>query len=257
MAGPGDYEGFFFWLLVGAAVVLLPLVASVVLESDWSPVVLVDELLEAWLPVVAEVLLDSDWSPVVVLFSIVRLERPRRSMFGWNVEVEPVTEFSEFAVEPVTDEVEDDVEPESEGGFTVTLPVEGEIDGCAVVPPVTPGDVDAWLSGMQSIWTALADLSFALPVSLPASLPALGWFSELQRGFVEVVPVVWAMAGAMPMIAEAMRLRVNGVLFMLLSSYPIKQTCSFWDRKVPGALPRALIFRRGPTLLWSAGHAPL
>ena len=193
---------------------LLPVVASVVLESDWSPVVLVDELLDVWLPVVAEVLLDSDWSPVVVLFSIVRLERPRRSMSGWKVDVEPVTEFCEFAVEPVTDEVEDDEEPESDGGFTVTLPVEGEMDGCDVVPLVTPEDV-AWLSGMQSVWTGLDECSFAVPVSLPASLPAFGWCSELQRGFVAVVPVVCARAGAMPMIAEAMRLRVNGVRFML------------------------------------------
>ena len=111
---------------------MLPDVASVALESDWSPVVLVDELVDAWFPVVADVLLESDWSPVDVVLSIVRLERPRRSMFGWNVEVEPVTAFCELAVEPVTAELEVDEEPESEGGLTVTLPVEGDVVGCAV-----------------------------------------------------------------------------------------------------------------------------
>jgi hypothetical protein len=68
---------------------LVDVVALVELESDWSPVV-------------AEVLLLSDWSPVVVALSMVRLERPRRSMFGAKVEVEPVTEFVLSAVEPVT-----------------------------------------------------------------------------------------------------------------------------------------------------------
>jgi hypothetical protein len=73
-------------------------------------------------------------------------------MFGLNVDVLPVTEFSEFAVEPVIDEFDDAVEPESDGGFCVTLPVEGEIEGCAVVPLVTAEELvpDAWLSGMQS-----------------------------------------------------------------------------------------------------------
>jgi len=126
-------------------------VLVVLLESGWSPVELEVELLSDWLPVVADVLLESDWSPVVVELSIVRLERPRRSMFGLNVDVLPVTAFCEFAVEPVTLEVEDEAEPVTEGAFIVTLPVEGEIDGCAVVPLVTPDAVvPAWLSGMQS-----------------------------------------------------------------------------------------------------------
>jgi hypothetical protein len=107
----------------------------VLLESDWSPVVLDVELL-------------SDWSPVDALLSIVTLERPRRSIFGLTVDVLPVTAFCELAVEPVTVDVEDEAEPVTEGGFTVTLPVEGEIVGWAVVPLVTPEVVA--LSGMQS-----------------------------------------------------------------------------------------------------------
>jgi hypothetical protein len=176
------------------------------------------------LPLVASVLLESDWSPVVVLLSIVRLERPRRSMFGLNVDVEPVTAFCELAVEPVCDEVEDDAEPERDGGFTVTLPVEGEIVGCAVVPLVTPDEVEpaAWLSGMQSMWTGLEECSLAFPVSLPASLPALGLLSSLHRGFVVAVAFVLeladvcASAGAAPIAAAAMRLSVKGIRFMWL-----------------------------------------
>jgi hypothetical protein len=196
--------------------VVPPVVAPVLLESDWSPVELEVELLSDWSPVVEDVLLESDWSPVLVVLSIVRLERPRKSMFGLNVDVLPVTEFCEFAVEPVTLEVEDDAEPVTEGGVDVTLPVEGEIDGCVVVPLVTPDVVLAWLSGMQSWWTGLEECSFAFPVSLFASLPAFGLFSELQRGLVAVLAVVvCARTGDVPMTAAAMRLRVKGIRFMV------------------------------------------
>ena len=111
-------------------------------QDDYFPfvVVLEVELLSDWLPVVDDVLLESDWSPVLVVLSIVRLERPRRSMFGLKVDVLPVTL-----------DVEDEAEPVTEGGVDVTLPVDGEIEGCVVVPLVTPdGVVLAWLSGMQS-----------------------------------------------------------------------------------------------------------
>jgi hypothetical protein len=37
----------------------------------------------------------------------------------------------------------------------------------------------------QSMCTGLAECSFALPVSLSASLPALGFLKELQSGFAE------------------------------------------------------------------------
>ena len=91
------------------------------LLSDWSPVELEVELLSDWSPVVVDVLLLSDWSPVDVVLSMVRLERPRRSMLGWNVDVEPVTEFCVFDVEPVTDELDDELEPEIDG-LTVLVP---------------------------------------------------------------------------------------------------------------------------------------
>jgi hypothetical protein len=45
---------------------------------------------------------------------------------------------------------------------------------------------------------------------LSASLPAFGWFSSLQRGFV-----VWASTGVAPMTVAAMRLRVKGIRFIL------------------------------------------
>lgn len=63
-------------------------------EADWSPVVVVAVWPEVWSPVVVVAEELTDWSPVVVALSIVTLERPRRSMFGLKVEVEPVTEVS-------------------------------------------------------------------------------------------------------------------------------------------------------------------
>ena len=63
----------------------------------------------------------SDWSPVDVVLSMVRLERPRRSMLGWNVDVEPVTEFCVFDVEPVIAEFDVALEPDTDG-LTVLEP---------------------------------------------------------------------------------------------------------------------------------------
>jgi hypothetical protein len=168
----------------------VPVVVPVALLSDWSPVVLVVELLRDWSPVVAVLLLLSDWSPVEVVFSIVRLERPRRSMFvGLTVEVEPVIEFCVLAVEPVTEDCDCAVEPLIDG-LTVAVPLVVE-DGAALVPAVVPLVVPAVrplaaasLSGMQSWCTGLAECSFALPVCLSASLPACGWPSSEHSGLV-------------------------------------------------------------------------
>ena len=141
-------------------------------------VVLVFELLSDWSPVVLLVELLSDWSPVDVVFSIVRLERPRRSMSGWKVEVEPVIEFVELEVDPVTEGLTVVVaELLVEGAVLVAPFVPEAIVPDEVVPavlPFVPVEVDAWLSGMQSIWTGLAECSFAWPVALSASLPAFG-----------------------------------------------------------------------------------
>jgi hypothetical protein len=238
-----------------------PVELPVELLSDWSPVVLLVELLSDWSPVVALVLLLSDWSPVDVVLSIVTLERPRRSIVGLIVEDDPVTEFCVLAVEPVTEEVELDDDPLIDG-LTVLVPVV-PVEGAAfapalVVPEAAPESapevvpaVEAWSSGMQSMWTGLCECSFAAPVSFPASLPACGWPKVLQSGLlavaVEVAPfvaavlvapflpdvaevvtgadfdfvsdtadllVVWAKAGVAPITAAAMTLRVKGILFM-------------------------------------------
>jgi len=154
--------------------------ALVELESDWSPVELLVELESDWSPVVADVLLLSDWSPVVVALSMVRLERPRRSMFGAKVEVEPVTEFVLSAVDPVIDDCELAVEPVT----AALVPAVALFD-----EPVFRPAVPAWLSGMQSWWTGLEECSLAMPVDLSASLPALGLFSWLHSGFAVAVGV--------------------------------------------------------------------
>ena len=97
---------------------------------------------------------------VDVLLSMVTLERPRRSIDGFTVDVEPVTLLVLLAVDPVIDEVVPDV-----------VPVLEAVDGLVDV------DADVLLvvaSGMQSSCTALFECCFALPVALFASLPALG-----------------------------------------------------------------------------------
>jgi hypothetical protein len=186
--------------------------------ADWSPVVVVDVVSADWAPVDVVASTDDDWLPVVVLLSIVRLERPRRSMVGLNVEVEPVTDEFTSVDEPATLLLVVDVEPETDGLavavpealLSVRVPVEAVVPVPAapvvaapvVAAPVTD-DAPACESGMQSMWTALADFSFALPVALPASLPACGWPSSLQSGFelVVVAVVLCARAGAAPMSA--------------------------------------------------------
>jgi len=56
-----------------------------------------------------------------------------------------------------------------------------------VLLPVEPAVAE---SSMQSMCTGLFECSFALPVSLFASLPAFGWFRLLQVGLLPVVLVV-------------------------------------------------------------------
>jgi hypothetical protein len=159
---------------------LVEVVAFVELVRDWSPVELLVELERDWSPVVADVLLLSDWSPVDVVLSIVRLERPRRSMFGAKVEVEPVTELVLLALEPVTDDWDEAADPEIVAFVPAAALAAGEAPlvelVAPLVEPVTAPElaVEAWLSGMQSMWTGLAECSLAWPVALSASLPACG-----------------------------------------------------------------------------------
>ena len=173
--------------------------------ADWLPVDVVAVWPEVWLPVVAVDVVLADWSPVVVALSIVRLERPRRSMFGLNVEVEPVTAVLVSVDEPVIDELCEVEEPVTEGlavalppAFTpvVALPDTegGFVAPAALVPAaLAPLVAEACESDMQSMWTGLAERSPALPVSFPASLPALGWFRSLHSGLlVEAVGLLVA-----------------------------------------------------------------
>lgn len=55
-----------------------------------------------------------------------------------------------------------------------------------MAPLVLPAEVASSLS-MQSLWTGLAECSFALPVSLSASLPAFGFLKESQSGFAALL----------------------------------------------------------------------
>jgi hypothetical protein len=195
--------------------------------ADWSPVVVVAVWPEVWSPVVAFEVVLTDWSPVVVALSMVRLERPRRSMFGLKVEVDPVTAVLVSVEDPVMDELCEVEEPVTEG-LAVALPEAftpvvalwfvdalwlAEADGVLVAAAaLVPLLALACESGMQSMWTGLEERSPAIPVSLSASLPAFGWFSSLQSGLA-VVPLVeavglavddlalsvnWAHAGAVP-----------------------------------------------------------
>jgi hypothetical protein len=111
-------------------------------------------------------------------------------MFGLKVEVEPVIEEFTSAEEPVTDELELEVEPVTVG---LVVALWFELAVAPIVAPVvgalldgTEPVVEACESGMQSWCTGLDECSFALPVSLSASLPAFGWFSSLHSGLVAV-----------------------------------------------------------------------
>jgi len=170
--------------------------------ADWLPVVVV-ELVS--IDCVPEVLLAStldDWLPVVVALSIVSDERPRRSMFGLNVDVEPVTDELTSVEAPDWLAVVEELEPETEG-LAVAVPVALVFAFAACEALVE--DVD---SGTQSLCTALLECSAALPVVLLASLPAFLLPSSPQVG-VEAVAlldvVVCAKAGAAPRIAAMAR----------------------------------------------------
>jgi hypothetical protein len=202
-------------------------------------------------------------------------------MFGWNVDVEPVTEFSVFVVEPVIDEFELEVEPVTLG-LTVLVP-DALADGETLLE--VDALVEAWSSGMQSMWTGLCECSFAWPVSLFASLPACGWPRLLQSGFVasavvallvvlrvvlalgaafevlsdtEDLLVVCASAGVAPMTAAAITLRVNGRCFILqFLLVRKKRDMHLWDRKAASAVAFARKNRGSPTAVWPTGHTAL
>jgi hypothetical protein len=180
---------------------LLPL-ASVdcvaVPVADWLPVLVVAAWLEDWLPVVLVALELADWSPVVAVLSIDSVDRPRRSMFGLKVEVVPVTAVFCSDEDPVMLEPCEVVEPVTDGlalavpdAFTpveAVLPVEADVPDAVegAVAAEVPGSVEptplAAESGVQSMCTGLDECSLAMPVSLPASLPAFGWFRLLHSG---------------------------------------------------------------------------
>lgn len=142
--------------------------------ADWSPVVAVDDWVESWSPVVVVAEELTDWSPVEVALSMVTLERPRRSIVGLTVDVDPVTDVFWSVEDPVMAEscvVEDPVTE----GLAVALPVaersvvaDGLVEtaaplvpaarplvpvAAAPVPEVTPFApvVAACESGMQSM----------------------------------------------------------------------------------------------------------
>lgn len=223
---------FFFALAVPPLVPVAPLVPEVeplvpvadglaVADelSDWSPVVAEVLLDSDWLPVEVVVLLVSDWSPVDVVLSIVTVLRPRRSRVGFTVEVEPVTDAFTSEDEPVTDDVLLEVEPLIEGVEEALVPLVPlvplmpplvEPDDSEPVLPVAlpesePAVVPAWLSGMQSMWTGLAEWSLARPVLLSACLPAFGWFRLLHSGFdavAEVAPLVPVAVALLPLVPD-------------------------------------------------------
>jgi hypothetical protein len=125
---------------------------------------------------------------------MVTLERPRRSMVGLTVEVEPVWDELTSDDEPVTDEVLPAVDPVTDGEDEAVVPLVPLVplivplaepeESEPVLPEVVPlcEPPEACESGMQSMWTGLEEWSFALPVSLSASLPALGWPRLLHNG---------------------------------------------------------------------------
>lgn len=149
-------------------------------------------------------------------------------------ELDPVTFESAVALEPATDGVEVtlDVGDEAAGLLVAEGFDTAELDEEPVVAPVADALVGE--SGVQSMWTGPLEWSFALPVFLSASFPALGWLSSLHRGLVAasccaapafafalVLPstfcvlavgsfivlgaVLWAKAGAAPMRAAMAR----------------------------------------------------
>jgi hypothetical protein len=148
--------------------------------------------------------------------SIVRLERPRRSMFGLKVDVDPVTDVLVSVEEPVIEELCEVVDPVTEGlavalpaAFTpvVALCVVEALGLVEVLGAFVPAATElaelravACESGTQSMWTGLDERSPAMPVSLPACFPAFGWFSSLHSGFA-VVPLVEAVGLEVELLA--------------------------------------------------------
>lgn len=120
--------------------------------------------------------------------------------------VVPVVELVVPLVEPMVDPVVaplveplrlPEVEPLVEPSVEPVVPVALWFAGAFVVP--------AWLSGMQSMCTGLAECSFALPVSLSASLPACGWPRLLHSGLsTEVVVAVAPAVVGFCDVAEAL-----------------------------------------------------
>jgi len=209
--------------------------------ADWSPVVVVELVCADWSPVVVVAPMVDDWLPVLVVLSIVRLERPRRSMFGLKVEVDPVIDEFTSVEEPVTLVLLVELEPLTEG-LAVALPL-------AVLLVEALADCE---SAMQSWWTALFDFSPALPVSLPASLPAFFFSSSLHSGLlaVGVLVVVCANAGAAASIAAIARLlRYLARIMSISCGEPLIGTGA---RKE--GLRGARTFRPRPTWRWTAVH---
>jgi energy-converting hydrogenase Eha subunit C len=201
----------FFDLSVEAAE---PLVELLVVVPAW---------LDVWLPVVVVADVVADWSPVLVVLSIVTLERPRRSIVGLTVELEPVSDVFWSVEEPAIDELCVLDEPVTDG--VVVVPAAGAV--AALVPAagavaalapdiglvVVPTPLAAE-SGMQSWCTGLLECSPALPVVLSACLPAFGWLRLLHSGFACAVSVAVAVdcanaAGIAAITAVASRLRVS------------------------------------------------
>ena len=174
--------------------------------ADWLPVVAVDVVPCVCAPEVVLASTLEDWLPVVVALSIVRLERPRRSMFGLNVEVEPVTDEFTSVDAPDWVAVVPELEPVLDG-LAVALPFALVLAPCDALALVD-GDDAALESGMQSWCTGLDECSAALPVDLLASLPAFLLLSSLQSGFeadCDVDMLFFANAGAAASIAAMAR----------------------------------------------------
>ena len=121
--------------------------------ADWSPVVVVDVVPCVCAPDVVLASMLDDWLPVVVALSMVRLERPRRSMLGLKVDVEPVTEEFTSVDAPDWLAVVLELEPVFEG-FAVALPDALVLAPCDALV-LAEGDEAALESGVQSWCTGL------------------------------------------------------------------------------------------------------
>jgi hypothetical protein len=202
----------------------------VVALVDWSPVVAVVELLEDWLPVVDVVALERDWSPVDVVLSMVTDERPRTSMLGVKTDEEPLRSFALLEVEPVTEELVLALEPMFEALDVVEEVVGAFTEGAEPIEAeeAAPLGASAAESGMQSMWTALAEFSLACPVSLPASLPACGFLRLLQSGLAAVAVVPGVALAVVALFAVA--LVVSAANAGVPSTAATARTLRNWER---------------------------